>query len=82
MSWYRLPRSGQPYFTAGRPPVGATPIAGPDSHRRPTVKEVLADVDDDPAAAQVALDAENAGDNPRSSLIEHLQRIIEGPDQT
>lgn len=40
-----------------------------------TVEEVLDRVGDDPAAAQAALDAEQAKEKPRATLVEKLQAI-------
>jgi len=43
----------------------------------PTVAVVLEEVGDDPAAAQVALDAEQARPNPRTTLLAGLNKIID-----
>lgn len=43
----------------------------------PKVSEVLAQVGDDPEAAQAALDAEQARENPRTTLVDGLQKIID-----
>lgn len=40
-----------------------------------TADAILAEVGDDPLAAQAALDAENARETPRTSLIAKLERI-------
>lgn len=40
-----------------------------------TADEVLERVGDDPAKAQAALDAENASDKPRKTLVEKLSTI-------
>jgi hypothetical protein len=46
--------------------------------KRQTAAEVLADVDSDPAKAQVALDAEHAqGDKARTTLLAELSAIID-----
>ena len=47
------------------------------SAKPPTIKEIMADVGDDKAKAQEALDAEQArGDDARPSLVEKLQAVI------
>ncbi|MFG3585131.1 hypothetical protein [Streptomyces sp. NPDC047990] len=45
-----------------------------------TAKEVLAWVDGDQDRAQVALDAEQAKDSPRSTLVKTLQKIADGDE--
>ena len=42
-----------------------------------TADAILADVGEDGAKAQAALDAENKRDTPRTSLIAKLERIID-----
>jgi hypothetical protein len=42
-----------------------------------TVAEVLAAVGDDPTAARAALDAEQAKDHPRSTLVARLEQIAD-----
>ena len=44
-----------------------------------SMKQVLADVGDDPVAARSALEAEQSRSNPRTSLVTALVRIAE-PD--
>jgi hypothetical protein len=45
--------------------------------RRPTIVEVLADVDGDPGRANAALEAEQASTRPRRTLIDHLEVITD-----
>ena len=47
-----------------------------------TVKDILAEVGDDPAKARQYLDAENAQDKPRSTLVASLEAVIAGPTQS
>ncbi|RDZ49311.1 hypothetical protein C5C07_20385 [Haloferax sp. Atlit-4N] len=56
----------------------ATADSGSDggSDKEPTVKEILDEVGDDKEKAQTALDAENAKDKPRASLVDPLQKIL------
>ncbi len=51
----------------------AKPEGGPADG---TVDEVLESVGDDKAKAQAALDAENAKDKPRKTLVEELEGIL------
>lgn len=44
--------------------------------KAPVIDEVLAHVGDDPAAAQVALDAELARPKPRTTLVDRLNQIV------
>ena len=44
--------------------------------KAPTIDEVLADVDGDPAKATEALAAEQAADKPRARLIDALTEIV------
>lgn len=55
-----------------------TPDTGDDSNVVPegTVKEVLEWVGEDKDRAQAALDAENATDEPRKSLIKELGEVL------
>lgn len=45
----------------------------------PTIDEVLAEVGDDQALAAAALEAEQAREKPRSTLVEKLQAVIDTP---
>lgn len=57
-------------------PVEPT-AADPDAVLSGTVQEVLDWVGDDPARAQAALDAEEAKEEPRVTLLEKLEPIAE-----
>lgn len=46
--------------------------------KKPNVADVIASVGDDVDKAVVALEAENASDKPRPTLIEALTEIVEG----
>ena len=50
---------------------------GPGDYPDGTVMEVLTLVDGDPDRAQHALDIENGKDEPRKTLVEKLQKIVE-----
>lgn len=47
------------------------------STKEPTVDEILADVGEDKAKAQAALDEENGRDKPRKTLVEKLTALVE-----
>jgi hypothetical protein len=49
---------------------------------RPSAREVLAEVGDDPDKAAVALAVERGRDNPRKGLIRSLERITPDPTTT
>lgn len=54
-----------------------TPKGGKSGDDKPTsVKDILADVGDDKAKASEYLEAENAAEKPRPSLVEGLQAVI------
>ncbi|TIC78783.1 hypothetical protein [Nocardioides sp. GY 10127] len=57
---------------AAEPETPAQPAPG-------TVKAILSEVGDDPAAATAALDAEVVGEN-RATLVKKLQAIIDAAD--
>lgn len=59
-------------------PYGAT---GWPPQPRQTIDETLADVGDDPALAAGALTAEQATPNPRSTLVERLEKVISASDE-
>lgn len=46
-----------------------------------TIVEVLTWVDGDPDRAQHALDIENGKDEPRKTLVEKLQKVIEADEE-
>ena len=55
----------------------------PEPAREPSVKDILAEVGEDPEAATVALEAEQAkGDKARKSLVEGLEAIITAPSNS
>jgi len=60
------PPAGYPWVDTGAP---TTELAAR------TADAILADVGDDPALAQTELDAENARDKPRTSLVAKLGKI-------
>lgn len=57
--------------------VDAYAAEDPEGPREGTAEYVLAQVDNDPAKAQAALDEEKAGKN-RSSLVKKLEAIVGG----
>lgn len=46
-----------------------------------TIADVLAAVGEDPVAARAALDAEQAKDKPRTTLVGRLEHIADGTDE-
>lgn len=59
----------------------AAEAAAPDVVEDHTVAEVLAEVGDDSVKAQAALDAEQAAEKPRKSLVAALSKVVEAaPD--
>lgn len=48
----------------------------PDGPKPGTVEFILAEVGDDKAKAQAALDEENAAAKPRKGLVESLEKIV------
>lgn len=48
----------------------------PEAPKEPTVDEVLADVGEDKEKAQAALDAEQAKEKPRATLVGKLESIL------
>jgi hypothetical protein len=69
--------------TPGYPYVAEDAMASPEGKTElaaRTADAILADVGEDAAAAQEALDAEQARDKPRTSLTAKLQKIIDAAD--
>ena len=48
----------------------------PEPARAPSVKDILAEVGDDPEAAATVLEVEQAKDKPRKSLVDGLEAVI------
>lgn len=65
---------GYPYVLEGAEQPGAE---GVTELAAATADAILADVGEDAAKAQAALDAEQARDKPRTSLIAKLEKIVE-----
>jgi hypothetical protein len=68
---------GYPYVLEGSEKVGAE---GVTEIAAATADAILADVGDDGQKAQAALDAEQARDKPRTSLIAKLEKIVEAAE--
>jgi hypothetical protein len=90
-----IPAAGYLEVTPGEPvevpnAVGQSLCEQVDNWRpvggaQPTVKEILAEVGDDPDAAEAALNAEQATDSPRPKLVGALEAVIASapdPDST
>lgn len=65
---------------AGVTGLPETDAPADDDGKEPTVKEILADVGDDPEKAKAALAAEQEarGDKARKTLVDPLQAVIDG----
>lgn len=48
---------------------------------RPSIKQVRSDVGSDPEKARQALAVEHASDDPRKSLISHLEEIVAADEE-
>lgn len=84
MAWYRLPRSGIPYFRPGRPPAGVevlsaveVPQALEDARRRIELAETV-DLAEVEAAAE--RDAVEAGEDlvPVGDVLRGGERVADG----
>jgi hypothetical protein len=62
-------------------PIGE-PFSTVPSARADTVAAILEAVGDDKAGAAAALEAEQAKDKPRSTLVDALQAVIDAPPPT
>lgn len=62
--------------------VAATVRALDPNEKPPTISAVLEQVGDDKALAAAALDAEQARETPRSTMIAKLQAVIDTPDDS
>lgn len=69
--------SGDRLVAKGMATKVAADAVAPSLAKEPSVKEILAEVGDDKAKAQAALEAEQSkGDDARSTLVDGLQAVL------